>query len=211
VDRRAGGPGGAHRNRDRWRLLGPSSTPDAPPVEVEQLAVWEADADGRLAAVIAFDPDDLRAASAEMLERYARSHEARGIPAALFEAQRAVNAHDLNGIRASLSDDFILNDHRRTGFGRLGKEDYLASLAALFEQAPDVSAETLYIVALEPHGMLMVARNFGKLREGGEFESPYLRIMLHQGDRLVGVEMFELDHLDRARARFEALRGARDE
>jgi hypothetical protein len=31
--------------------------------------------------------------------------------------------------------------------------------------------------------------------------------MLYRGDRLVGVEMFEPEDLDRARARFEELRG----
>jgi len=34
-----------------------------------------------------------------------------------------------------------------------------------------------------------------------------VRIMLYRGDRLVGVEMFEPEDLDRARARFEELRG----
>ena len=53
----------------------------------------------------------------------------------------------------------------------------------------------------------MVARNFGTLREGGEFESPYVRIMLHRGERLAAVEMFELEDLDAARARFGELRG----
>ena len=90
---------------------------------------------------------------------------------------------------------------------RASPDERRLALAALFEQAPDVSVETLYIVAVEPHGVLMVARNFGTLREGGEFESPYVRIMLHQGDRLVGVEMFEPEDLDMARARFEELAG----
>ena len=140
-----------------------------------------------------------------MLERYARSDAARCIPAALLEGLRAVNAHDLDGIRGMLRDDFVLHDHRRTGLGRLEREDYLASLAALFEQAPDVSVETLYEVAVEKQGILLVARNFGTLREGGEFESVYVRIMRHRDDRLVGVEMFEPEDLDVARARFEAL------
>jgi hypothetical protein len=174
--------------------------------ETETLDVTEVDADGRIVALITFDPDDRRAASAEMLERFARSDAAQRTTAATFDAMRAVNAHDLDRFRAIISDDFVMDDHRRTGLGRLEREDYVASLAALFEHAPDTTVETLYHLAVEKHGMLEVARNFGTLRDGGAFESPYVRIMRHRGDRLVGVEMFEIEHLDRARARFAELR-----
>jgi ketosteroid isomerase-like protein len=180
---------------------------DTPAFEIDILGLTEVDADGRIVTRIFFDPDDRRAAAAEMFERWARSEAARGIPASLFEVLRAVNAHDLERIRATFGDDFALHDHRRTGLGRLEKEDYLLSLAALFEQAPDVSVETLYHVAVEKHGVLVVARNFGTLRDGGDFESVYVRIMLWRGDRVVRVEMFEPEDLDAARARFEELRG----
>jgi ketosteroid isomerase-like protein len=173
-----------------------------PIFDTEVLDLIEVDSEGRVVALITIDPDDRRAASLEMLERHARSDEARGVPAAAFDVLRGVNAHDLERVGATLRDDFVMNDHRRAGLGRLEKADYLASLAALFEEAPDVSVETLYIVAVEPHGVLMVARNFGTLREGGEFESPYVRIMLHRDGRLAAVEMFELEDLDAARARF---------
>src|SRR5262249_4805921 len=62
-------------------------------------------------ALLRFGPDDRRAASAELLERYARSEAARCTPAAFFEALRAVNAHDLDRLRAVLPDDFAVNDH----------------------------------------------------------------------------------------------------
>src|SRR5262249_44255681 len=82
-----------------------------PELETERLLVTEVDAEGRLVALIMFDPDDRRAASAELLERYARSEAARCIPAGMFEAIRAVNAHDLDRLRAALPDDFAVNDH----------------------------------------------------------------------------------------------------
>src|SRR5262249_7706796 len=72
---------------------------DEPELEFEHLLVTEVDAEGRLVAVIIFDPDDRRAASAELLERYARSDAARCTPAAFFEALRAVNARDLDRLR----------------------------------------------------------------------------------------------------------------
>ena len=89
------------------------------PFESENLSLTEVDAEGRIVAVISFDPDDRRGATVELLDRYARSDAAQCIPAAIFEALRAVNAHDLDRLRVALSDDFVLNDHRRTGLGRL--------------------------------------------------------------------------------------------
>jgi hypothetical protein len=48
----------------------------------------------------------------------------------------------------------------------------------------------------------VLARNFGTLREGGAFESVYLRLTSFRG----GMEMFEPEDLDAAQARFEELR-----
>jgi class 3 adenylate cyclase/tetratricopeptide (TPR) repeat protein len=190
---------------ERILVTGPGT---AATFEVEAFRLLEVDGEGRLLAAIIFDPDDRRAASLELLERFARSEGAECVPALVFDAIRAVNAHDIDRLRAALPDDFVLHDHRHAGLGRLEREDYLASLAALFEEAPDLSVETLYDIAVEPHGMLVVARNFGSLREGGAFEQIYVRIMLVRDDRLIGVEMFEPEDLDAARSRFEELRRA---
>lgn len=178
-----------------------------PPFEVEMFQILEVDAEGRMIAGILFDPDDRRAANAEMLERHARSDEARCIPEAMFEAIRAINDHDLDRLRAALHDRFVYDDHRRTGIGRLeGIDDYVASLRPLFEGAPDFSTDILCYVAAEKHGSLQIARTFGTLAEGGEFESVFVRLMLYRDGRIGAVEQFELEHLDAARARFEALR-----
>jgi hypothetical protein len=142
----------------------------------------------------------------EMLERFARSDDG-SMPARLFaRATRHASDHDLERIRAAMSDDFVLQDHRRAGLGRLDGAGYVASLVALFELAPDVTVEILYILAGETHGMLSIARNFGTLAEGGEFETVYVLLIRSERDRFVGVEMFELDDLDVARARFAELR-----
>ena len=114
--------------------------------------------------------------------------------------------HDLDRLRAALPDDFVLNDHRRTGLGQLGKDDYVTSLAALFEQAPDVIIEPLYTVAAEEHANLSVVRMFGTLADGGAFESVMVRLASFRGEQIVGLELFEPEDLDAARAC--ALRGA---
>ena len=139
-----------------------------PPFEIETLGLIEVDAEGRIVAIIAFDPGDRRAASAEMLERYARSDEARCLPAAAFEALRAVNDHDLDRFRATLHDDFVFDDRRRTGVGRLeGADDYIASLRPLFEGAPDFYADNLYDIATERHGWLTIGRTSARSPRAG--------------------------------------------
>jgi hypothetical protein len=90
--------------------------------------------------------------------------------------------------------------------GRIeGADAYVASLAALFEQTHEVMFGVLYTIARADHGTLGVAQTFGRLVDGGEFESVYLQISRVESGRLVGVEFFELEDLDRARARFEEL------
>jgi len=176
--------------------------------EIEMLEVDEVDRDGRFIVAVTFDPDDRRAASAELLDRYARSDEVRW-PPAMLEAFRAINDHDLDRFRATLADDFVFYDRRRTGVGRIvGADDYVASIRPLFEEAPDFFTDNLYVVAEEAHGSLSVSRTFGTLATGGEFESVFVRLVLYRDDRMVAVEQFELEDLDVARARFEELRTA---
>jgi len=100
-----------------------------------------------------------------------------------------------------------LDDHRRTGLGRLeGAEAYIAAAAALFDQAPDLTIEVRHVVALAAHGVLSMAHAFGTLVEGGPFELVYLWLARFENGRLVGTETFEPEDLDRSLARFEELR-----
>src|SRR5207247_3801060 len=176
--------------------------------QIEALDLTEIDAEGRLVAYIDFDPDDRRAASAELFERFARSDAARWMPASVIEFWRALHDHHLARMRAALPDDFVFHDHRRMiGLGRLESADeYIASAAALFELAPHVTYETLYHLAAQKHGDLVVAHGYGTLAEGGEFESVFVRLTHYHGQRFVGVELFELEDIEVARARFDELR-----
>jgi ketosteroid isomerase-like protein len=62
-------------------------------------------------------------------------------------------------------------------------------------------------VATEEHGSLAVARTFGTLAAGGEFESVFARLLLYRDGRIGAVEQYELEHLEAARARFKELSG----
>ncbi len=101
--------------------------------------------------------------------------------------------------------DFFWLDHRRTGPGRLDREGYLAWLGSLFEQSPDAFIEPMYVVATSEHGRLMVARGLGTLAAGGPFEYVNAVLWYFRRGELAGGEVFELDDLDVARARLEAL------
>jgi class 3 adenylate cyclase/ketosteroid isomerase-like protein len=174
--------------------------------EVENLQLFEVDAQGRFVASLVFDSDDRRAASLEMTERYFRAQGSRGVPPAAAEAIDALNNHDLARLRAALPDDFYLDDRRRTGLGRIdGADGYIASVRVFLEQTRDLATDVLYHVAVDRRGSLSVARMFGTLADGGAFENVLVRLGLFRGDRIAGVEVFEPEDLEIARARFEAL------
>ena len=175
--------------------------------EIDRLRLTEVDAAGKLSALVLFDPGDRAAASAELFERHARS--ADRLPAVLIEYLRAWNEHDLTSVRALLSEDFFLHDHRRTGIGRVDREGNFAAVAALHELSRDVRLEMLYEVAAAPHGRLMVFRWFGTNAEGGAFEVIPVALLHVEGERLRAVELFEIEDLDAARTRFEELRAGR--
>jgi class 3 adenylate cyclase/tetratricopeptide (TPR) repeat protein len=191
-----------------WHIHGRSAR-DWPNFEIDFLTLHEVDAEGRLAAWINFDLDDRRAASAEMHERFARSDAARSIPAAWFELTRVIS-RDLKRVRAALPDGFIFHDHRRTGLGRIeGADNYIASLAAVLEQAPDVIFEPLYLVATGKYGSVWMCHRFGNFAEalgGGEFETVLAVLARYDGERLVALELFEPEDLHVAKARFAELR-----
>jgi hypothetical protein len=180
---------------------------DTPGPEVEALRIMETDADGHIVATVAFDVDDRRAASREMFARYFASDMGRFTPPGQVEFVHALNDRDLARARAALPDDFYFHDHRRTGVGRLTTaDDYIASMAAMYELSSDLTADTLYHIAVAEHGSLNVGRLFGRLADGGEFESTFVRLNVYRDGRVVGTELFELQDLETARARFEALR-----
>jgi hypothetical protein len=177
--------------------------------EVESLEITEIDAEGRLLASIVLGVDERRTAAIEMLDRYCRGEAVGHMPGSQIAFLRAMQAHDLAAMRAALDDDLVFIDHRRTGLGEVaGADAYIASFEALLEQSDDCTADVLYHVAVAEHGSLSVGRMFGTLRNGGPFESVFARINRYEGGRNVGTEIFELDDLERAKARFAELGAA---
>jgi ketosteroid isomerase-like protein len=173
--------------------------------EIELLALDEVDREGRLVRTVVFDPRDRAAASVELFERYVAGG-AGGLASNVIAITRAWNDHDLERLRALLPADYYLDDRRRTGAGRLeGIDAYLASFAAVWDLSRDLRIEMLYLLGTAEHGIAYVNRWSGTNAEGGDFDAVYVCIALLRGDEPAGMEMFELDDIELARARFAEL------
>jgi ketosteroid isomerase-like protein len=180
----------------RLSFTGP---PEGPRHEIEALDLIEVDAEGRVVALIDFDPDDRRAASAEILERWARSDAARCIPASVFETYRAINDHDLDRVRATLHDDFVYPTTAVPGSaGSSGSTttsprfDHCSRDARLLYRRP--------VLHRCGEARLPRHRDVRHARRGREFESVFARLLVYRDGRIGAVEHFELEHLDVARA-----------
>jgi ketosteroid isomerase-like protein len=176
--------------------------------EVEFLVVHEVDEAGLCTALIFFEPDDPRAAQREAWARWAAIDPAVAPWVELLdELTDAWNAHDVARFRTSLGDDFVLEDHRLAGLGRIeGADAYMDSFTALWELAPDQRVEFGQWHAVAPHGVVLALRRAGTLESGGAFENEYAWLALASNGRVTHVETFEIEALDAALARFEELR-----
>ncbi len=108
-----------------------------------------------------------------------------------------------------MPDDFVWNDHRRTGAGRLDRDGYVGWIKVLFEQSPDAFIEVLYEVAASEHGSLVITHGLGTLVDGGAFDFVNASLWRFRAGELAGAEVFEIEDLDVARARLDALAAER--
>jgi hypothetical protein len=177
--------------------------------EVEFFAVHEIAEAGLCTAMVFLDPDDARAAQREAWKRWvAIDPRAAAVTTVIGEQVDAFNAQDPINYRAVFADDLVVEDHRRAGMGRIeGADAYVESLVALWELAPTTRIEAgWHWPAFDRHVALTDVHRTGSLPDGGDFESDYLHLCTLDGERVARIELFELDDLDAALARFEELR-----
>ncbi|MGH7860564.1 MAG: nuclear transport factor 2 family protein, partial [Candidatus Binatia bacterium] len=178
-------------------------------VEIEILRLIEVDEEGRCVAVLLFDLEDAGEAQREAWARWVAAEPAVApLVTVLSEHVDGWNEKDRDRLLLACAPDIIVEDHRRTGMGRLeGAEAYVESVAALWELAPDSIIEAGWFwLAVEPHGAVVAGRRFGRLADGGDFESDFLALFTVADGRSTRLELFEIDDVDTALARFEALR-----
>ena len=99
----------------------------------------------------------------------------------------------------------MLNDHRKLGLG-LPRDEWIESLRAQRDLAPDLHNENSRILAWNRHGRVCMDRNCGTMPNGGgPFENIFIRVMVTDGDRIQRYEVFDIADVDLALARFEEL------
>jgi hypothetical protein len=177
------------------------------PIEREHLRLTEVDAEGVTRAVIWFDADDRAAAFEEAWARFGAG-EGAGIESLNWLTMRRFNRREWAEWERSFTDDFSVRDHRTLGLSELPARDWLASLQAWVELAPDVRVEVLRVLRWRsPRGLVFLSRAVGT-HEGGPFEQePALALVTYRGPLIERCEFFDAADAERALARFEELAG----
>ena len=184
--------------------------PSDGPFEIEYLGVAECDDNGLLTAIVLFDLDDARAAQREAWTRWAAVEpDVAAVVTPIGDALDAFNEKSAAKWRAAFADGLVVEDHRLAGMGRIdGADSYTESVVAPWKIAPVTHGDAGWRwLALDRHGVITVLGRTGTVPDGGgDLENEYLYLVA-QG-RITRVEMFEMNVLDKALARFEELRGS---
>jgi ketosteroid isomerase-like protein len=184
---------------------------DAGPIAIDYLALDQTDADGRFIETVLFDPDDLDAAYAELDRRYGAGdgrHDATWQQAHRLSV--ALPHGDIDACRAMLAPGFRVGDHRKLGWGDTLRDadTFLQAQLALTELSPDWRYR---IDHRRARGLVWLGQQAQVgTREGGAFENRFLVVGVHdQQDLVLGFDIYDVDQLDQARARFEELTGTK--
>ena len=190
---------------ERWLWSG---GPADGPFEIDYLALAEVDASGVFVAFILFEPDDARAAQLEAWSRWAAIDPDVAGWVTASGLVEAFNARDRDAIRSYYADDAVIVDHQRTGVGRVeGADAWVDAIAVYWEVAPDTRLELGWTLhACDVRGGVCTTRRTGTVPDGGAFEAEYHEVIVFEDGRIKHEELFELDALDQALARFEELR-----
>jgi class 3 adenylate cyclase len=202
--RRLVGTAGERIDLERFLFRG---GPGGDEYEIEYLRMAEVDDQGRIASAVVFDADDWRAANREAWARwFAADAAVAAVMGPIFESAKGWNDHDCARIRAVLADRVVVHDRRRAGMGLLeGADAYVDALPPLWELAPDVQAEPRFVLGREHYGSVSAGRIFGTFPEGGPFEGQLVWLFICRGGRITRLEIFEIEDVDAARARFAEL------
>ncbi|WP_156751283.1 nuclear transport factor 2 family protein [Mycobacterium sp. 1245111.1] len=183
----------------RIRLSGRDQRPDA--FHSEALGIAEIDADGRLVAHVAFDPEDVRSAFAELDARYlageAASHSQTW--SALTRAYALINRHEL----PSTTPDWVNIDHRRGRAFVAG--DMSRNIRAAWQLAPNTSFYFEAVHRLSNLGVVVTSATHGTSFEGFDAEWRQIDVLMFADDRISRCELFDESDLDAALARFDEL------
>jgi ketosteroid isomerase-like protein len=176
----------------------------------ETIFVTEVDEQGGIRAILVFEIDD-RVAAFE--EAYARFIAGEGAGSAALEQgfafARALNRQNFDDLRATFHDEFAFADHRPTGVLPAGDADgYVNLMRTLADLASEYAFERSRHLAWDERRALTLGQGRGTSVDGATFVNmAYVLTVLDDSNGLIRLlEFYDVDDLDRARARFEDFR-----
>ncbi len=197
---------GRHLALIRWVNTGDHADHGGGPADVEQLAVTQVDASGHVEMVVIFEPDDIHAAMVELGARHVALEGPLVAQHPLVWAWGGAQAaRDWDALRAVLAAEFVSVDHRGMGWGVIDRETFLAMMRSLTEVAPSMSAIGARIFRQEPTGTVMLQTAFGPGLGDAEFEMQLIGVIVHDEGHVTRFELFPVDQLEAALARFDEL------
>ncbi|TPG32059.1 BTAD domain-containing putative transcriptional regulator [Mycolicibacterium hodleri] len=169
--------------------------------ELVMLGIVELDADEFIAFHLLFDPDDFNGAIAELDARYLAGEAADHSQAwsLVMDVYSAFNRAELPPI----APDFVSVDHRRgAGFA---PGELSAYPQAAWEDSPGTMIHVEAVHRLSDHGAVVTRAANGVSREGFDAEWRDVSVGMIDGGVLTRTELFDLDDLEAALARFDEL------
>lgn len=167
----------------------------------EKLIVAEIDSDERIAAQIAFDPDDIDPAFEELETRYLAGEAAAHAHtwSVIAQGYYGFNRHEL----PRMTPDSVYIDHRPVVTTEA--EDLAAYFRAAWELAAELNVHIEAVHRLSDLGAVVTHTARGTSREGFDAEWRTINIFTVEGDLIDRCEVFdEADH-NAALARFDEL------
>ena len=165
------------------------------------LSVAEINAENQIAAGVAFDPEDLEAAFAELDARYLAGEAAPHAPTwtAIAKVQATYNRHEV----PATTTDCVNIDHR-SGIA-FAPGDVTAYIGATYDVAPNVKGHLEAVHRLGDLGVVVTEVVAGTSQEGFAFEWREVALFAFEGDLVSRFELFDETDLDAALARFDEL------
>ena len=169
------------------------------PFHVDFLQLVEIDAEDRITAFIAFDPDDIDAAFEELDARYLAGEAAAYAHAWSVIARLTPRSTGTKYPRR----DWVTIDHRR--LVTVDTSDLPALIRDVWDLTPDLSIYIEAVHRLSGLGAVVTRELHGTSREGFEAEWRMIQLLTVEGDRISRSELFDEADLDAALARFDEL------
>lgn len=174
----------------------------------ELLAVEEVDALGRAVGAVVFDPSDLGDAFTELDQRFVAGEGAPYVGTFRLAGLQldALETGDWDTYRSLIAGDVVLVDHRQTSLGEVhGRDDIVRAVQTLSRLVRNMRARIRAIHAIA-HGLLLTETvAIGNAEHGGQVDATHLRIQQWREGLVVRIELFPVEALDAARARFDEL------